>query len=96
MSINYVQFQKGLSTAEFFERYGSEAQCHAAPVALRRPEGFVCPDCGCAQHCSFLREERRYWQCRACRTQFTVTCGTVLEATKVPLPRWFLAMHLLT
>ena len=68
MSINHVQFQKGLSMAEFFERYGSEDQCHAALVALRWPEGFVCPDCGCAQHCSFVREERRYWQCSACRT----------------------------
>ena len=96
MSINRVQFQKGLSMAEFFERYGSEEQCHAALVALRWPEGFVCPDCGCAQHCSFVREERRYWQCSACRTQFTVTCGTVFEATKLPLRRWFLAMHLMT
>ena len=34
MSINHVQFQKGLSMAEFFERYGSEDQCHAA---LARP-----------------------------------------------------------
>ena len=46
MPINRVQFQKGLSMAEFFERYGSEAQCHAALVALRWPDGFVCPDCG--------------------------------------------------
>ena len=40
MSINRVQFQKGLSMAEFFERYGSEDQCHAALVALRWPDGF--------------------------------------------------------
>lgn len=82
--------------AEFFERYGSEDQCHAALVALRWPDGFVCPDCSCAQHCTFVREERRYWQCSVCRTQFTVTCGTVFEATKLPLRRWFLAMHLMT
>ena len=37
MSINHVQFQKGLSMAEFFERYGSEGQCHAALVALVAP-----------------------------------------------------------
>ena len=96
MSIDRVQFQKGLSLAEFFERYGSEDQCHAALVALRWPDGFVCPDCGCSQHCTFVREERRYWQCSVCRMQFTVTCGTVFEATKLPLRRWFLAMHLMT
>lgn len=96
MSINRVQFQKGLSMAEFLDRYGSEDKCHAALVAMRWPDGFVCPDCGCAQHCCFVREGRQYWQCNACRTQFSVTCGTVFQATKLPLSRWFLAMHLMT
>ena len=96
MSINQVQFQKGLSLAEFFERYGSEEQCHAALVGLRWPDGFVCPDCGCAQHCTFVREERAYWQCRECRHQTTVMAGTIFAATKLPLTVWFLAMHLLT
>ncbi|MBK7814804.1 MAG: hypothetical protein IPJ52_11045 [Rhodocyclaceae bacterium] len=41
MSINQVQFQRGLSMAEFIERYGSEEQCHAALVASRWPESFV-------------------------------------------------------
>lgn len=96
MSINRVQFQKGLSMAEFFERYGTEDKCHAALVALRWPDGFICPDCGYTQHCTFVREGRQYWQCSACRTQFTVACGTVFQATKLPLTRWFLAMHLMT
>lgn len=32
MSINHVQFQKGLSMVEFVERYGTETKCHAALV----------------------------------------------------------------
>ena len=63
MSINRVQFQKGLSMAEFFERYGSEDQCHAALVALRWPDGFVCPDGGCTQHCQYRRASRTNEQC---------------------------------
>ena len=82
--------------AEFLDRYGSEDKRRAALVAMRWPNGFVCPDCGCARHCSFVREGRQYWQCNACRTQFSVTCGTVFQATKLPLTRWFLAMHLMT
>ena len=42
MGINRVQFQKGLSMAEFMERYGTEEKCHAALVASRWPNGFVC------------------------------------------------------
>jgi hypothetical protein len=37
MATNRVQFQRGWSMAEFFERYGSEAQCEAALFAARWP-----------------------------------------------------------
>lgn len=96
MSINQVQFQRGLSMAEFIERYGSEEQCHAALVASRWPEGFRCPECGDERHSRFVREGRDYWQCHRCRHQTTVTAGTIFEATKLPLSRWFIAMHLMT
>lgn len=39
---------------------------------------------------------RDYWQCHRCRHQTTVTAGTIFEATKLPLSRWFIAMHLMT
>lgn len=62
MSINHVQFQKGLSLADFMERYGTQAQCHAALVA----SGFVCPHCASTRHCTF---ERKGWQYTACGKQ---------------------------
>ena len=96
MGINKVQFQKGLSMTAFLERYGTEEKCHAAAVALRWPNGFVCPECGEARHCTFERKGLTYWQCSACRVQTTVMCGTIFESTKLPLTTWFLAMHLLT
>ena len=96
MGINKVQFQKGLSMVQFMERYGTEEKCHAAVVALRWPDGFVCPECGETRHCTFERKGLTYWQCSACRGQTTVMCGTIFEATKLPLTTWFLAMHLLT
>jgi len=51
---------------------------------------------GCGQNSSFRREKRRYFQCSTCRHQCSVISGTIFEATKLPLSRWFLAMHLLT
>ena len=44
MTMNRVQFQAGLSMAEFLDRYGSEDQCEAALVAARWPKGFALPD----------------------------------------------------
>ena len=96
MTMNRVQFQPGLSMSKFLDRYGSEDKCEAALVAARWPQGFACPDCGSGAHSTFLREARRYWQCGACRHQCSVISGTIFEATKLPLTRWFVAMHLLT
>ncbi|GAB1413870.1 MAG: IS1595 family transposase [Rhodocyclaceae bacterium] len=96
MAMNRVQFQAGLSMTEFLDRYGSEEQCEAALAAARWPEGFRCPACGAAEHGTFVRGRRRYWQCCTCRHQSSALCGTIFEATKLPLTRWFLAMHLLT
>lgn len=96
MSMNRVQFQAGLSMAEFLDRYGSDDKCETALVASRWPTGFVCPACGCSHSSSFRREGRLYFQCCACRHQCSATSGTIFEATKLGLARWFLAMHLLT
>ena len=82
--------------AEFFDRYASDEKCEAALVASRWPEGFACPACGCGHSSSFRREGRLYFQCTACRHQCSVISGTVFEASKLELARWFLAMHLLT
>jgi len=96
MAMNRVQFQAGLSMAAFLDRYGSEDKCEAALVASRWPRGFACPACGAGVHGGFIRAGRRYWQCAACRHQCSATSGTIFESTKLPLTRWFLAMHLLT
>lgn len=96
MAINQVQFQKGLSMTEFIRQYGTEAQCEAALIASRWPDGFICPDCGVADHSWFQRDGRQYWQCSVCRHQFSVTSGTVFDSTRLALTQWFMAMHLLT
>ena len=44
MAINKVQFQKGLSIAEFMERYGTQEKCHAALVAIAMADRFCLPE----------------------------------------------------
>src|ERR1700675_1239689 len=96
MSINQVQFQQGLSMAEFMDQYGSEEQCEASLVSSRWPDGFVCKVCDGKQHSTFRRQTLLYLQCSSCRYQCSVISGTIFESTKLALTRWFLAMHLLT
>ena len=96
MKMNRVQFQAGLSMPEFFERYGTEAKCRQALAAARWPNGFVCPGCGGAARTSYERAGLAYWQCGRCQRQTSLISGTIFEASKLPLSRWFLALQLLS
>jgi ISXO2-like transposase domain/Transposase zinc-ribbon domain len=96
MSINTIQFQEGLSMAEFMAAYGSEDKCEAALMASRWPRGFACPVCGGEAHSAFRRGGLLYLQCSACRYQCSLTSGTIFASTKLALTQWFLALHLLT
>lgn len=39
---------------------------------------------------------QRRWQCAGCRHQISLTAGTVLHRTKIPLTQWFWAAYLMT
>ena len=94
MASNKVQFQKGLSEAQFASLYGTEDQCREAVMRWRWPSGFVCPACGGKHHS--LIKTRALYQCSACRRQTSLIAGTIFAATKVPLRTWFRAMYHLT
>lgn len=94
MARNRVQFQKGLSEADFGARWGDEEKCRAAIVAARWPDGFVCPQCGGRRHSHIATRDK--FQCSACRKQTSAIAGTIFAATKAPLVTWFRAMYHLT
>ena len=96
MAINLVQFQQGLSMAQFMQQYGTEAKCYRALYRARWPGGFRCPRCNERRRSRFRRGGQVYYQCRGCRHQSTLLSGTVFAATKLPLRTWMLALHLLT
>lgn len=74
----------------FMKEFSNEAKCREYLANLRWPSGFVCPKCGCRHAC--LLSNGRY-QCAGCRRQSSVTSGTVLHKTHMPLTQWFLAFY---
>lgn len=96
MAINGIQFQKGLSLAQFMKDYGTEAQCEAAFMQARWRNGFECPKCSHASAYEFTRHERHYWQCKGCHYQCTLRAGTIMEHSRLPLTKWYLAIYLMT
>jgi transposase-like protein len=82
--------------------FHDETLARKALEAVRWPDGPTCPHCGNAEPETMplvegtKRSHRpglRY--CNACKGQFTVTVGTVFERSKIPLSKWWLAMHLM-
>jgi ISXO2-like transposase domain/Transposase zinc-ribbon domain len=96
MAMNKVQLQPGLSMLEFFNLYGTQEQCEQVVRHWRWPEGFVCPACGQTEYSEFRRSARLYFQCCACRHQCSLISGTIFDSTKLALPTWFVALHLIT
>jgi transposase-like protein len=68
--------------------------------AQRWPFGPVCPHCGNANQDKITGLQGKahragLYQCADCREQFTVTVGSVMERSKIPLNKWLLAIHLM-
>ncbi len=74
---------------ELERRFNDDAACRAYLFALRWPEGFVCPACGCRKGLAIRRD---LWRCQRCRHETSVTAGTIFQDSKLPLTVWFRAM----
>jgi len=79
---------------EFQSQFPDEAACAAYLAALRWPDGFVCPRCGSTKGWAL---ETKAWttECAGCGLQTSVTAGTVMHRSKLPLTVWFWAAYLM-
>ena len=63
------------------------------------PNGPTCPHCGEVEKITKLQGKSHrsgLHVCKSCRGHFTVTVGTVLERSKIPLHKWVLAFQLMS
>jgi transposase-like protein len=79
--------------------YHNEDKARAHLEALLWPNGPVCPRCGASdKRITKLKGKSTrpgVHKCKDCRKPFTVTVGTVMERSKVPLSKWVLAAQLM-
>jgi transposase-like protein len=67
---------------------------------IRWPDGPTCPHCGNIDQeriVALKGESHRpgLFQCNECREHFTVTVGSVMERSHIPLSKWVYAFHLM-
>src|SRR5271154_961939 len=57
------------------------------------PAGIMCSHCACVD--AHFIASRRIWRCRACKKQFSIKTGTVMEDSPLGLDKWLAAMWLI-
>lgn len=80
-----------LALTAFIAKFSSEKACHEYLVKKRWPNGSVCPSCK-GMH-SWLFVDGKY-ECSHCHKQVSMTAGTILHRSHIPLTKWFLAFYL--
>src|SRR6202165_1980889 len=65
--------------------------------AIRWPDGFSCPKCGLiGEPYRFATRSSVVLRCRACKKNTSLTAGTVMQSSHMPLSTWFWGAYLMT
>ena len=75
------------------DHYNCDHKCRELLEDLRWPGGVACTRCGCKDVLELPKHNR--WQCGDCEYQFSVTSGTVMHDSHLPLRKWFMAIYLM-
>lgn len=82
---------------EVITYFSSEEKCRDTVEKMRWPDGnIICPKCGNER--SYRMGDMKHYKCRdkKCGTKFSVIKGSIFEATKLPLSKWFVGIYLVT
>ena len=73
--------------------FNTDAKCRELLERLRWPSGVACARCGSLGVSEI--ETRNQYDCNDCRYQFSVTAGTIMHDSHLPLRKWFIAIYLM-
>jgi transposase-like protein len=104
MKIETTEEKEELNLITLAQEYADEDKARALLESLVWPNGVVCP------HCQNHKEKAIYklqskegsktkirkglYKCGACRKPFTVTVGTIFEASHIPISKWLMAFFI--
>lgn len=83
MSRKYAQY----SLIQFQKSFSDNEACEKHLLEQRWRSGFACPQCG--HHEAWYLKNRKLFDCKNCRSQTSLTAGTIFHRTKVPLIKWY-------
>ena len=75
------------------KKYSTQEACVAYLEEIKWNNKPVCPYCSSTKTTN--RNDPLRHKCNKCNRSFSVLIGTIMESTKLPLPKWFAAMCLI-
>jgi len=82
------------SLIDLIREFPNDEACRKHLEHVRWGDCPACAHCGSVEKIYTLKDGR--YKCAACRRKFTVLVGTIMESTKIPLQKWFLAIWICT
>lgn len=83
------------SLREFQYRFPNDAACADYLVSVRWPDGFHCRGCGKTKAWRLACRPVLTFLCASCRRETSVTAGTIMHRSHLPLTIWFWAAYLM-
>jgi transposase-like protein len=84
-----------ISHYEFLQKFPDEAAARKYLETKRWNGTPACPHCGIIDRIQ-TRKVAGYFRCLACKEDFTVRTGTIMERSHIPLDKWLYAMYLIS
>jgi transposase-like protein len=85
--------QAKLSKVEFQMKFATEEACEQQLFQMKWPNGYRCEKCGGEYNSTITTRNLPLYQCNKCGYQATVIVNTILEKTRTPLTKWFIAIY---
>ena len=82
-----------INLVSLIDRFNCDDSCREFLQCLRWPSGVACTRCGDMSVLELAKHDR--WECKGCGYQFSVTAGTIMHDSHLPLRKWFLAIYLM-
>jgi transposase-like protein len=83
------------SLCEFQHRFPNDDACAEYLMSARWPDGFRCPACTKTKAWRLASRARPTFACAACGKEISVTAGTIMHRSHLPLSIWFWAAYLM-
>ena len=86
-------YREGLTIVQLMDMFPTEEAATAWFESVIWPNGRHCPKCGSTRTGEAKHRFMPYW-CTDCRSYFSVKTGTAMQASKIPLRKWAIAIYM--